>query len=64
MTGKDKNNQDLKNTLSLASQSTGFWSFVFAIVGLLAAVSGVIIYLTIEEISGTGLSVLIFGLID
>jgi len=63
LTGKDKQNQDLLSSLSLTSQSTAFWSFVCAIVGLLASVSGGVIYLTIEEISGTGLAILIFGLI-
>ena len=44
-------------------KSTGFWSAIGAIVGLIATVSGVVIYLTIDELESFSISVLIIGLV-
>ena len=44
-------------------KSTGFWSFVTAVVGVLALVAAGALFLTIEETRDFSLSVLIIGLV-
>lgn len=51
----------LKDTLLPTLRSLGFWSFVLAIVGAIALIAGIVIYLTIEEIRGFAISVLSIG---
>lgn len=53
----------LKDLLLSSVQSTGFWSFILAIVGVVAVASGGILYLTIEEIRDFAVSVLVIGLV-
>ena len=50
---------DLLDTL----KSTGFWSAIGAIVGLVATIAGVVLFLTIDEIRNFAISVLIIGLV-
>ena len=44
-------------------KSTGFWSAIGAIVGLVATIAGVVLFLTIDEIRNFAISVLIIGLV-
>ena len=50
---------DLLDTL----KSTGFWSAIGAVVGLVATVAGVVLFLTIDELRNFSISVLIIGLV-
>lgn len=50
---------DLLDTL----KSAGFWSAIGAIVGLIATVAGVVLFLTIDELRNFSISVLIIGLV-
>ncbi|MCE2456334.1 MAG: Gldg family protein [Dehalococcoidia bacterium] len=44
-------------------KSTGFWSAIGAVVGLVATIAGVVLFLTIDELSNFAISVLIIGLV-
>ena len=43
-------------------KSTGFWSAIGAIVGLIATLGGIIVFLTVDELQNFAVSVLIIGL--
>ena len=53
----------LKEVLLSSSRSTGFWSVIATIVGVIAAAAGGILLLTIEETSNFSVSVLVIGLV-
>ena len=44
-------------------KSTGFWSAIGAIVGLIATVGGIVVFLTVDELRNFAVSVLIIGLV-
>ncbi len=50
---------DLLDTL----KSTGFWSAIGAVVGIVATIAGVVLFLTIDELRNFSISVLIIGLV-
>lgn len=51
------------DTFLSSARSTGFWSIIAAVVGVVATLAGVTIVMTIEEIRNFGLAVLIIGLV-
>ena len=57
------NGDTLKEVLRASVRSTGFWSAIAAIVGVIAAAAGGILQLTIEETSNFSVSVLVIGLV-
>ena len=61
------NRQDRREADSLglleAVKSTGFWSAIGAIVGLVATAAGIILFLTVDELRNFAISVLIIGLV-
>ena len=63
MAEQDPNKHNFVEILKSSARSAGFWSFVSVVVGVIATAAGGIAYLTVDEISGTGLSVLIGGLV-
>ena len=58
---------DRRSALSLdlvdSLKSTGFWSAIGAVVGLIATVTGIIVFLTVDELRNFAVSVLIIGLV-
>ncbi len=44
-------------------KSTGFWSAIGAVVGLIATIAGITVFLTVEELRNFAVSVLIIGLV-
>ncbi len=58
---------DRKGALSLdlleSLKSAGFWSAIGAVVGLIATVVGIVLFLTVDELSNFAVSVLIIGLV-
>ena len=63
MEGPDRTGeQSFKETLLSSARSTGFWSFIAAIVGVVAVAAGGILFLTIEETRNFAVSVLIIGI--
>ncbi|MCY4653141.1 MAG: Gldg family protein, partial [Dehalococcoidia bacterium] len=44
-------------------KSTGFWSAIGAVVGLIATVTGLVVFLTVDELRNFAVSVLIIGLV-
>ncbi len=63
MTGQPSNRDVIQDTLKTSAASAGFWSAISAVVGLVASVAGIILVLTIDEIRGFALTVLIIGLV-
>ena len=59
--------QDRRQSVSLdlldTLKSTGFWSAIGAIVGVVATIAGVVLFLTIDELRNFSISVLIIGLV-
>ena len=55
--------QSISTDLLDTVKSTGFWSAIGAIVGLIATIAGVVLFLTIDELSNFAISVLIIGLV-
>ena len=55
--------QSISTDLLDTVKSTGFWSAIGAIVGLVATIAGVVLFLTIDELSNFAISVLIIGLV-
>ncbi len=53
----------LKGLLLSSVRSTGFWSFVTAVVGIVALIAGGALYFTIEEIRDFSVSVVIIGIV-
>ena len=54
--------QPLKEVILSSVRSTGFWSFIAAVVGVVAVTAGGILFLTIEEMRNFSVSVLIIGI--
>ena len=46
-----------------ALKSAGFWSAIGAVVGIIATIAGVVLFLTIDELRNFSITVLIAGLI-
>lgn len=44
-------------------KSTGFWSAIGAVVGVIATVAGIVVFLTVDELRNFAVSVLIIGLV-
>ena len=62
--GGDQGGGDSLKDLILSSlQSTGFWSFVTAVVGVVALLAGGAMYFTVEEIREFSVSVIVIGLV-
>ncbi len=55
--------QSISTDLLDTVKSTGFWSAIGAVVGLVATIAGVVLFLTIDELSNFSISVLIIGLV-
>lgn len=63
MQDQNRTSEGLKETLLTSVRSTGFWSAVAGIVGLVAAAGGGILLLLIDELRNFSISVLIIGLV-
>ncbi|MDA0770851.1 MAG: hypothetical protein BZY79_03140 [SAR202 cluster bacterium Casp-Chloro-G4] len=63
MVNQDQGGESVREFLLSSIKSTGFWSFVTAIVGVLGLVVGGGLFLTIEETRDFSLSVIIIGLV-
>ena len=62
MEGPARTDETLKEVLLSSARSPGFWSSIAAVVGVAAAASGGVLYLSVDEIRGFSLGVLIAGL--
>ena len=62
MNGPTGTGDSVRDLLASSARSTGFWSAVSAIVGLVAAAAGGILVLTVDELRNFSISVLIIGL--
>ena len=51
----------LRDILLSSVRSTGFWSFIAAVVGVVALATGGIIYLTIDELENFAITILVIG---
>jgi ABC-type uncharacterized transport system involved in gliding motility auxiliary subunit len=61
MTQRNQSNDRLMDLVLSSVKSTGIWSFVFAIVGLIGLVAGGVIYLLIEPVRDFAVTVLIIS---
>ena len=60
----DQGGRDSLKDLVLSSlQSTGFWSFVAAVVGIVALLAGGAMYFTVEELREFSVSVIVIGIV-
>ncbi|MCY3637613.1 MAG: hypothetical protein OXG80_00785, partial [Chloroflexi bacterium] len=55
--------ESLKDVVLSSLQSTGFWSFVAAVVGIVALIAGGAMYLTVEELRDFSVTVIIIGIV-
>ena len=62
MNGPTGTGSPIRDLLTSSAQSAGFWSALSAIVGLVAAAAGGILFLTVDELRNFSASVLIIGL--
>ena len=53
----------LKDVVLSSLQSTGFWSFVAAVVGIVALIAGGAMYFTVEELRDFAVTVIIIGIV-
>ena len=53
----------LKDLVLSSLQSTGFWSFVTAVVGIVALIAGGAMYFTVEELGEFSVSVIVIGIV-
>ena len=53
----------LKDLMLSSVRSAGFWSFVAAVVGVVALIAGGALYFTVEEIRDFSVSVVIIGIV-
>ena len=53
----------LKDVVLSSLQSTGFWSFVAAVVGIVALIAGGAMYFTVEELRDFSVTVIIIGIV-
>ena len=58
----DRTGESLKEILLSSVSSTGFWSFIAAIVGVVAVAAGGIMFLTVEELRNFSVTVLVIGI--
>ncbi len=63
MVDQSSGGDSLRNLLLSSLQSTGFWSFVTAVVGVVALIAGGAMYFTVEEIREFSVSVIVIGLV-
>ena len=63
MVQNNDQSESFKDVLLSSIKTTGFWSFVAAIVGVVALIAGSVTYLTIEEIRDFSVSVVIIGVV-
>lgn len=63
MVQDNSQSDSFKGVLLSSVKTTGFWSFITAIVGIVALVAGGVTYLAIEEIRDFSVSVIIIGLV-
>ena len=61
--GDQGSGDSLKDLVLSSLQSTGFWSFVAAVVGIVALVAGGAMYFTVEELREFSVSVIIIGIV-
>ena len=61
--GEQGGGDSLKDLVLSSLQSTGFWSFVAAVVGVVALVAGGAMYFTVEELREFSVSVIIIGIV-
>ena len=57
------NTDSLRNVVLSALRSSGMWSFISAVVGVIGVAAGGIIFLTVDELRTFSVSVLIIGII-
>ena len=63
MVDQGGNTDSLKDIVLSALRSSGMWSFISAVVGVVGVVAGGIIFLTVDELRTFSVSVLIIGII-
>lgn len=63
MANQDSSRNIFLDTLISSARSTGFWSAIAGIVGVVASVSGIILVLMVDELRDFGIAVLIIGLV-
>ena len=63
MTEPEAPNEGFVEVLKGSARTAGFWSFVSAVVGVIATATGGVAYILVDEFSGSGLFLLIAGLI-
>ena len=61
--GDQGGGDSLKDLVLSSLQSTGFWSFVAAVVGIVALLAGGAMYFTVEELREFSVSVIIIGIV-
>ncbi len=61
--GEQGGGDSLKDLVLSSLQSTGFWSFVAAVVGVVALVAGGAMYFTVEELREFSVSVIVIGIV-
>ena len=63
MVEQSSGGDSLKQLMLSSLQSTGFWSFVAAVVGIVALIAGGAMYFTVEEIREFSVTVIIIGIV-
>ena len=61
--GDQGSGDSLKDLVLSSLQSTGFWSFVAAVVGVVALVAGGAMYFTVEELREFSVTVIVIGIV-
>ncbi|MDP6511593.1 MAG: Gldg family protein [SAR202 cluster bacterium] len=64
MANQESNQNLVVNTFLGSARSTGFWSVIAGVVGVVASVAGIVLVLTIDELRNFGIAVLIIGLVS
>ena len=59
----DQGGDSLKDLVLSSLQSTGFWSFVAAVVGIVALIAGGAMYFTVEELREFSVTVIVIGIV-
>ncbi|MCH7800165.1 MAG: Gldg family protein [Chloroflexi bacterium] len=63
MANQASNRNPIVDTFLSAARSSGFWSAIAGVVGVVASVAGVILVLMVDELRDFGIAVLIIGLV-
>ena len=61
--GSQEGGDSLKELVLSSLQSTGFWSFVTAVVGIVALIAGGAMYFTVEELREFSVTVIVIGIV-